>query len=66
MQYNTAVIAKEAPLKIRNSWCKDGTKDLNFILFLRIPVCIIFQQSPLHAYVESEMNGTEPKKKKSK
>ena len=51
-------------MKIRNSWCKNGTRDLGFILFLRIPVCIIFQQSPLHAYVESEMNGTEQKKKK--
>ena len=37
LEGNTAVIAKEAPLKIHNYWCKDGMKDLNFII-LRIHV----------------------------
>ena len=65
MQYSLhgSGATQEAPLTIRNSWCKDGMKDLNFILFQEYLSCILFQQSPLHAYVESKINGTEQKEK---
>ena len=65
MQYSRhgSGATQEAPLTILNSWSKDGTKALNFILFQEYLSCVIFQQSPLHAYVESEISGTEQKEK---